>query len=296
METHLPRNVVICISPTPVDGYPPTQYQAELLARAGFEVVMLTSYLAGGKDAEFACPQVCCKRFALAGPNFLRRQFAHFRFVLSLIYHRVRFRRRLAAEIAYDPKGIFIATLLPFRSKKIIGHLHEALTSAGRPFDFFERQFLRHPQKATLLVVPDAQRAVLLQRQAGRALNVKTVRNVPLLKTLPQSADGGGQPFSAVYHGSLGPAQSIDTIIESMPLWPPGVKFHIYGNPGAGRQKELETLAQRLGVAERLCFEGWVPTTGLMEKLRRHSVGLSFLKPVTDNWKYSAGASNKRYQ
>jgi glycosyltransferase involved in cell wall biosynthesis len=294
------RDVIICISPTPVDGYPPTQYQAELLADAGLEVVLLTTYLAGCRDAEFTYPKVRCLRFALAEPGFLRRYWAFLRFALVLIYFRLRFHRRLAAEIAYDPRGIFLASILPFRSKKLIGHLHETLTSANRPFDFFERHFLRHPHDATLLLVPDAQRAVLLQKQAGRVLNIRTVRNVPLLKAAARKAfhttAGDKYSFSVVYHGSLGPAQSIDAVIQSMPLWPPKVRFHIYGRPGVERQMELEVLARQLGVDERLCFEGWVPTKNLIERLREHSVGLSFLKPETDNWKYSAGASNKRYQ
>lgn len=291
--------VVLCISPAPLDGYPPTQYQAELLADAGFNVVMLTSFLGGGKNAEFAHPKIRCRRFSLGDRSFLRRQFAYLCFALTLVYYRIKFHRRLIAEIAYDPRGVFLSTILPFRSRKLVGHLHEALTSGGR-FDFFERYLLRHLQVLSLVVVADAQRAVLLQKQAGRSLNIKTVRNVPLLKTLVQLgsavADGGEQPFSVVYHGSLGPEQSIDTTIESMPFWPAAVRFHIYGNPGGERRKELEALANRLGVADRLQFEGWVRTTGLMNKLQRHSVGLSFMKPTTDNRKCSAGASNKRYQ
>jgi glycosyltransferase involved in cell wall biosynthesis len=295
MSKNRQSKVILLVTPVPIDGYPPTQNQAQLLAEAGFHVVVLTSRMRRFGGTVFNHSNVRCFRFPLNADNKIKRRLAELAYALTLIFIRLRFARRIAAEFAYEPKGIFFAGILPFRAGKWIMHFHEILFS-GEDFHF-NAYSLRAIHKANLVLVADKQRAVLLQKQAGLPINLKVVRNLPLRSSSSNTPVGDTGAFSVVYCGSISYcAHAFDTVIKSMGDWPPAVNFHIYGNPSNAERKALELLARQMGVFERLRFEGWVPTSHLIDRLQTHSVGISLLRPLNDNWRYSLGASNKRYQ
>lgn len=294
------RGVVILVSPAPVDGYPPVQYQAQLLADAGLHVLLLTSNLKPGHPAEFDYPGVDIIRVPLQRTTRLGRLTSKVAFARRLLRLRLRHGRRVCTEIAYDAEGVSYAFAVPGRRSPIVAHLHEVV---GGPPDqpsilrWVERFALRFLRECDRVVVPDADRAVILRDQALLAQLPTVVRNLPVRRDTPALPDTtGGYPFSVVYHGSIGYSQALDSVVTSMPLWPPCATLHIYGNPQALIRTELDALATEVGVVDRVRWEGWVQLEGLEHRLRQHSIGLSLLRPWHPNWQYASGASNKRYQ
>jgi glycosyltransferase involved in cell wall biosynthesis len=289
--------MVLCVSPAPIDGYPPMQNQAVLLANSGLQVLVLTSALGEKGHGEFCQPNVRCFWFPLQSRSWPRRQWGRVRLAARLIYCRLRFRREIAGEIAYDPDGIFFVRALPFRSRKVVAHLHEVLFNPRG--SRIEKYSVRTLKDFSFVVTADERRASLLQSQVGDFLKIIVARNMPLLTTangrFPNAAEVE-RPFSVVYHGVISDVQAIDSIIASMPAWPPDVTFHIYGKPDVQTRTKLERLAERKGISSRVRFEGWLSPPALIERLQNHSVGMSLLRPINDNWRYSLGASNKRYQ
>ena len=97
----------ILVSPGPLDGYPPVQYQARLLADAGHRVQVVTMPLrADLSDSSFSHPgvQVTCIDGQTTFGGRIKRNLA---FCAAIIVARARAQRRSVIEIAYDPIGIY---------------------------------------------------------------------------------------------------------------------------------------------------------------------------------------------
>jgi len=287
-----PKHIIL-VSPAPLDGYPPVQNQAKLLAEAGYSITVLTSYLYHFKEVTFSQKSVSVIAFALSNSNLFERQINKLRFLLRLILLRLRLQP--VCEISYDPEGLFFSRLCPFKPKTIIGHLHEVLFEPDKRF--FEKFAVPFLHKVSLVVVPDSDRAALLVRQINLTKMPIVVRNLPLPKMAEQKPSTCDKAiFSVVYHGSVGFSQALDTVIRSIPYWPETVTLHIYGVPSNTKRAQLEGIAKNIDVLDRVFFEGWISFEKIIHTISQHSVGLSLLRPENDNWRFSAGASNKRYQ
>src|SRR5690349_11992884 len=105
---------IILVSPAPVDGYPPVQYQARILADAGYSVELLSQALPLFEDINFQYPGVRVTkvaqprggkpRLAAALANVL--QIVAYLAALSVLRLRAR---GAVAEITFDPRGILIS-------------------------------------------------------------------------------------------------------------------------------------------------------------------------------------------
>lgn len=296
LEAGLSRDAVILISPTPIDGYPPTQYQARLLAEAGFHVHLLTSDLRPGHPPDFSWPGVTIKRVPLSAGGFAQRMLAKSAFAAQLLSWRRALSRRLLAEIAFEPEGLFFAFAVPGKSARIVAHFHEMLLDDGKRA-FYESITKRVLPRCGLVVCADQRRAIILQEQARLTIVPTVVRNTPLLSTTdPVSAPDHRGRLTVVYHGAIASSRTLDTAIKSISLWPQDSTFHIFGDPKAKARSWLDRVAADAGVSSRVVYEGWVPVDRLLARLREHAIGYSVLRADHHNWRYSAGASNKRFQ
>ncbi|MCF3936661.1 glycosyltransferase [Acuticoccus sp. M5D2P5] len=205
----------------------------------------------------------------------------------------LRLRHSNALEIDYDPVGVSIGAWAPGRAAKLIHHHHEILFAddASR----FERPARRALPRADLVIVADEGRRGLMMREKPGPRSIATVRNLPRLSDALRPLPRRDDRFSVVYFGAMGRDQCLDTILASVREWPPGVRLHLYGRPPRDDFSVLSRLAAENGVADRLVFEGWIAFDRLIDTVARHHVGLSLLRPSNNNWRFSAGASNKRY-
>ncbi|WP_197527714.1 glycosyltransferase [Posidoniimonas polymericola] len=200
---------------------------------------------------------------------------------------------QLPIEVAYEPIGIRVSRLAFGRPKATIYHFHEILFGNGRRH---ERQAIAALRHADLVTVADSGRADLMLAVEPCIAALKTIRNLPLASAALRSPPIRTEEFSAVYFGSRSHAQNLDRIVSSMDRWPAKVRLHLYGRKNPTFDEELRRIAAERGVLDRLVFEGWVHMQDLIRTVARHHLGFAMLRPLNDNWKFSAGASNKKYQ
>ncbi len=156
-------------------------------------------------------------------------------------------------------------------------------------------------KSASLLVVADSSRAKLLQSQLRLPALPWVVRNVPMksqvsFSDLSHSVMKPSDKFRVVYHGSGGRDHALDTVIRSMPEWPDNAELHLFGEFRKNNKDNYLQLSLEANVRHKIHFHGWIDLDHLNQILPEFDLGLSMIRPSNDNWKYSAGASNKRFQ
>jgi hypothetical protein len=122
------------------------------------------------------------------------------------------------------------------------------------------------------------------------------VPNYPKLGPAVRDCTTKRSGFEVIYAGSLGFDQKLDVVIRSVRLWPEGTWLTLVGNDKRPIALQLKKLAQEMGVAERVEFEGWLDLEFVEGRLRQAQLGISLLYSIEDQWTFSVGASNKRYQ
>jgi glycosyltransferase involved in cell wall biosynthesis len=67
------------------------------------------------------------------------------------------------------------------------------------------------------------------------------------------------------YVGRIDRHKGIDTAVRALGQLPPEAQLSVWGSGDQGYVAEMRRLAQELGVAQRVRFEGWVETDGLAQ-------------------------------
>ncbi len=271
------------------------QYQARLLADAGYPVTMVTMPLrADATGAKFSHPGVdmrCISGRAAFGGRLIRmRHYAHTLWTA---------RRSLAGEtveIAYDPIGMLYSDFVPGRPRRRIAHLHEMLQR--HETDFLERRLRTAIRGYELVVVPDTSRGAHTQKVLGLERPPLVVENYPLRAVASPEAPAGarGPRFEVIYCGALGLNQKLDAVIRSIPGWPEYADLVLIGNAGTPTAIGLRRLTDELGLGNRVHFLGWMDTPDAERRLAEADLGIALLDPGFEQWRTALGASNKRYQ
>lgn len=284
------NNNILLVSPGPVDGYPPVQYQAKLLADAGHAVTLVTTTLV---------PDYTRPLFDHPGVKVLGVSSQGHRAARILRFANALLRVRIASpadtiEIAYDPIGLFYSDFVPFHPNRRIAHLHELLQHTDL---FIERRMKRAIQKYCAVVVPDEDRADHTVQQLAMSTACLVVENYPLRADKPVlSAKHTKQRFEVVYCGSLGLNQKLDAVIHSIPDWPESADLILIGNDTTPIARSLRALTQKLGVKERVQFLGWMDTASAERRMAMSDLGVGLLDTSSMQLQTALGASNKRYQ
>ena len=291
-------DAVILVSPAPVDGYPPVQYQARLIADSGIDVELVTQPFAGATSVKFQHPNVKVTTLKPIPRGLPRRMHAlmllkqMLAFIAAVTW--IRTRRSVRAEIAFDADGIFISDMALFRPRRRVAHLHETQQRMGTsPLETRLRKALRQYGR---VVVADAGRAELLREQMGMTDLPFVTPNYPLKERSAPGTMRPGPGFEVIYGGSLGPVQLIDLVIRSVPLWPDEAHLTLIGDDTKPAAVELKALAASLGIADRVRFAGWMDLDQITERYREAHLAISLLAPEVTQILSNVGASNKRYQ
>lgn len=286
------RASFILVSPGPIDGYPPVQNQARLLAAAGHAVEVITSPISAEKQVpDFACPgvRVSCLSAAQSYRGRMRR---HSAFSAALLGARLR-AGRSAIEIAYDPIGMFYSDMVPLRPRTRVAHFHELLQY---PQHFLEKRLQRAIGGYQLVVVPDEDRAVHTMKALSLHEPPLVIENYPLRAGSPPGKGPRSGPFEVVYCGSLGLNQKLDMAIRSCAMWPAETRLLLIGNADTQTGQLLKELAVSFGVQERVVFTGWMESQAAERRMAEADLGLGLLDMSSEQLRTALGASNKRYQ
>lgn len=285
----------ILVSPGPIDGYPPVQYQARLLANAGYPVTLVTMPLhASASTPNFSYPGVnvrCISAASAFGGTIARA--SHF---ARALWDARRSLPHRTVEIAYDPIGIFYSDFTINRPRWRISHLHELLQR--QEFAFVEKRLKKVLHRYDLVVVPDDTRGV----HTKKALDLKhapmVIENYPLRAITPPTAPAGtrSRRFEVVYCGVLGLNQKLDAVVRSILSWPANADLVLIGEDRTPTAVGLRHLAEQLGVAQRVRFLGWMNTPEAEARLAQSDLGVAFLDSTSEQLRTALTASNKRFQ
>lgn len=287
----------ILVSPAPVDGYPPVQHQARMLADAGIAVDLLTTPLLWADKVEFEHQRVVVRPLRVRGRGKAAAFGRAADFVSAIAAARYRCQNQRTVEIVYDPLGMLYSDMAPFRTNLRIAHFHECLQRFRDAW--LESRLVKSIKGYQMVVVADWQRAAILHRQLALKEAPAVAPNYPMaergVKRMPKpSLDGS--IFDVVYCGSVGLDQKLDFIIESVHKWPERALFSVIGNDQSPLASQLRQRARELGIQHRVRFEGWISYRELPSRLARADLGIALLDPTLEQWSTALGASNKRYQ
>ncbi|HUR00473.1 MAG TPA: glycosyltransferase [Gemmatimonadaceae bacterium] len=289
-----------------IELYPPVLHQAGILRELG-DVTIVD---AGPRGSTLAThPDV--NRIRVTEGGRLGSSVAR---VLKLFQFRKTVRRQIERGydivIAFDAEAAAaVLEVAPeYPDCKVVVHLHEDLDlaswSGSRSTMWAIRKMLVNIDRATLVVAADSHRAERVRAAVGGRVEVITVMNCPrLLTTIPESRllllirQRGIEGAPIVhYQGAVGPDHGLEVIIKSMPRWPANAILCVVGRGSESYVAGLTALAAECGVARRLVFLGKVPYDQIMSLASAATIGITILDTTRDNWKYAAGASNKRFE
>lgn len=289
--------IALLLSPAPVDGYPPVQHQARLLAGQGYLVELITvPRFSNSRNVAFSHAGVHITVLPLRTGRGLQTIIRLLSFSIALIRLRFRYRRYRLVEIDYDPLAMLISDLTPFRPLLRIAHFHESL-------DAIDRLWLQYRLKNTIqayqqVVVADHARSELLTQQLNLKSKTIVVPNYPLRlddRSLC-AVDKKKDVFEVIYAGSIGKDQKLDVVLEALKYCPENVSLTLLGNSELPTAKDLLRRAKQLGIVQRLHMPGWLDYQEVPRRLACANLAVSFYNPDQINTRNSVGASNKRYE
>ena len=307
---------VLIILYAPLEQYPPSLNQVELMAKAGLRVGVMECYhpafipttIEGLYPVKRFRPTRHTLHYKERAPSIL------FRLRRLLTYKRclgetiATFRPRVV--IAYDTFGFFLTGKLWSQNKapRLIWHFHE-LPNFNRRYgviiDAAHRFILRYSHKPDLLIFPDKNRSdhfIRLAKLSKPPLIVmncpKVVQQLPLNALSPYLKAHKNNMNKIVYfHGWIGPSRGIETVIKSMEIWPKNSLFVLVGPIAESYKDALLVLAESIAVKKRLIFLDMVPIKKLFSLCIGANIGCSLVSDLNNlNWKFSAGAINKRFE
>ena len=300
----------------PLARYPPSVYQVSILAEMGCAVTVVNTR--DGGHSAVSLPGSVTERVVVEESNpWLRK--SRWRRLFTPV-RRILFQSRMLRILAEaQPRVVVvceppaIAALLRSGWRRLaprcrtIWHLHEhpelnPCFGIGTRRDIaLVRTRLAEPD---LLVVPDQGRLNLLAREWAGPLRSQVVMNCPRrLERLPAAMSRnrltGFHPVESglvLYCGSVGPGRGVLAGLESMARWPKDSVFAILGPCSGAFAQRIRERAAALGMADRVNLAGPLPPEQLWAARRAADVALTIFEDYDLNSRFSAGASNKRFE
>ncbi len=293
---------------TCVDLYPPVLHQSSILAER-YNVIVLDAPRAADPNAILTEAKVIRVRVSEPVGRYglaVRRRFWIAEYATTLWRLLLR---RPAAVIAYDEDAA--AMMLSLRSYfptiPLVVHLHELLLDLPQtPLrqKFTMRYVQRRLRRADLVVTADRYRARFSKKRSALDRLPVVVMNcprrlvnppVPKLDALLEFR-GIRNKRVVYYQGAVAASRSIETVIASIKHWPADAVFVVVGKANVEFLRTLKSLAARNGASEKVVFLGQVGYDRVLGLAAGATVGMSVINPTYPNWRWSAGASNKRFE
>jgi glycosyltransferase involved in cell wall biosynthesis len=296
-----PRRILYLQFTNPA-AYPPLQRSALLLARRGWNVLLLGKRATETERLQFPAHDRLTLRQMRTSSSGWRLKFDYARFALWSILKTLLWRPRWV--YASDALACPIALALGFIPRiRVIYHEHDAPAAAASTFMRFVLWARRSLAKRSILcVLPNQQRLETFLNEMGRNIRAICIMNCPLREEL--RADAPVRPHTTdawlVYQGSIVPSRLPSSVIQALVCLPEQVKLRIIGYETCGAEgyvNQLQKLAADLGVAKRTEFLGALPFGEMLEQCAQSHIGLSLMPTASDdpNERAMVGASNKPF-
>lgn len=290
-----------------VDTYPPVLHQSELLSGYG-QVAVLDAGMPAARARFLTGGKVERVRVALdpkSGPLDKLASLQNFRRELDR-----QLRLQPEAVIAFEPDAAALVLRRSGSGSKFrcVIHLHEHFEPHAYAASVVSRwavaNMRKHIGRADLITLADRHRIDLLRSTLDFSCPVVVVMNCPLLlntvpesRLIPELRSRGFMTSSIVhYQGAVGPDHGLEVVIRSMRSWPTDAVFVVVGHGNPQYIDQLRQLAAVNGGENRVCFIGRVPYDQVLSYAAGASIGVTLLDSRRDNWKFAAGASNKRFE
>ncbi len=305
------RRKILYIQHTNPAGYPSLEHSSRILADRGWEVLFLGAGAMGAANLEFPPhPRIRVLRRPYCPPGW-RQKVDYLQYTLWVLGWVLRWRPRWV--YASDPMSTPVALMLSYLpGMRVIYHEHDTpgyprlnapstdgARAAISPFmRFVLRCRARLAQRAELCILPNEQRAEYFARTVANGRPVVTVWNCPRREeVIAEKCKCKRDGLVLWYHGSIVPPQLPTAVVKALAALPENVRLRIAGYETIGHRgyvKELQSLAERLGVAHRVEVLGAFPTRRqLFEQCARADIGLAlFTRPTRQPM---IGASNKPF-
>lgn len=280
------------------DHYPPIVNGVRLLTRAGFKVEV---YCRDDGKRWNVCYPSDTNIHRIAGP-----QSGSWKQYLTFVYRAFRSgSNQSIIFLGHDMHGLVPAWMLAKVHKRpLVYHCHDFSESRGEAFGvrlvrLFERRVAR---SATLVVIPDADRANVIAGKLGLKSPPLVAANAPLTRTLGtgsvlhQALAASGRHFEQVLfrQGRIGIGHGIEKTIESMPSWASDKwGFVLMGIGEASYIRRINDLAKTLGVQNQFLVLPPVGYDQVCEFTPGASLGHALYDPIHINNVHIATASNK---
>lgn len=295
----------------PVEHYPPSINQANIMVEHGFKVSIVQESKSSRHEVEVGLNSKVERYFINAGEapsSLMRRAFK----VLSFRRGVKNLVTELHPDIvwAYDADAAWLLGDRFHRLKpRLVWHFHEVpeKLQEGWTIKLANRYVWKNAGKADLIIFPDPGRAQVFSKDAQIDLpRIRIAANCPRPvvspphATLRQTLADRLPPQARVvlYHGAVGPDHGLEVAIKSMPMWPKNAFFVTKGRVQNCYASHLTELANSVGVAKRfILFDpGFQSIADHYAFVAGADVGWTVLEPISNAWKYSALASNKRFE
>lgn len=310
------------------DIFPAVTNPARVLARAGYQVDIITYYR--GKDwAVDYGPGIRLIRLNEPGMDFPRSTVGKLKGLYDFGYRSVEIAKNEHYDIAYghDMHGFWAAHRVGRALRiPVIYHCHDLaqLDRTGRLDYWIKRWEMRYSKNAVLVVLPEARRARIMREQNRLTREPIIVWNCPLRGPRPKTdlfrqllrEQVGERAKFVIRHGTLGPGHCIEETIRSMSDWPEEVHFVLIGYgtddnaqghkwPSVqyrGRSNSqyvhnLESLAEQIGYRSRLHLLPSVSYEDIFDCIAGAHLGHAIYQPTDDiNGQYLSTASLKFFE
>lgn len=281
------------------DGYPPIINSARVLAAAGHQVDILCRATDDPPNIDYP-PPVTVRRIR-TDTRSTWRAYLHF------IQRALRLADSGAsAFVGHDMHGLLVARLLATRyHRPLLYHCHDFaegqadLAIGGRLVKSFEQRFAR---TADLVIVPDAERAQVVQRELKLQTPALVVANAPIsapknsTERLRSKLQELGFSFDKILfrQGSIGPFHAIETTIQSIPYWTSDDWAFVVMGPGDSEYvNSLKKLAKELNVQNQFVVLPSVAYDEVSSFTVGAYAGHGLYDPVNINHQTATTSSNK---
>ncbi|MCP4171689.1 MAG: glycosyltransferase family 4 protein [Fuerstiella sp.] len=311
---------VMVVIRAPLEQYPPTLNQVALLSESGLNVTVVDARHDDYQLAEFRFLHRVHRIHAIehtqsfkdrpiSAVEKIRRSIGFRRCVQNTIR-----RQNPSVVIAYDPNAMAAVGKIwnSNNRPRLIWHFHELFLPRNDSGGWMTRRNVRfaadqceHPD---LVIFPDAERARVYRDEVGRAFDELIVMNCPRrlgavpknhLRPALRSQSVPAESPIVLFQGWIGPSRCFEAIIRSMSHWPANAVFVLIGPVSQHYQETLTALADEIGMGSRVRFIGTVPYQELPSWTVGATIGLSIISDKIEkdlNWRYTAGAVNKRFE
>ena len=123
-----------------------------------------------------------------------------------------------------------------------------------------------------------------LQRAYGLDRVPLTVRNIPYFERHAPAPPS--DQVRVLYHGLVKPHRGLETIVQSVPLWPENFTLIIRGPGDPGYLANLEAMAVAGGVADRVSIEPPAAMLDLVREASRADIGIFIVPPHSKQNEY----------